>query len=49
MHDADEIVIDADARSLDVSISPEELRQRRDAWTAPKLKYEKGTLYKYAK
>ncbi|KAI9723342.1 MAG: dihydroxy-acid dehydratase ilv3 [Candelaria pacifica] len=49
VQNGDEIVIDAETRKLDVSVSEDELEERRKRWKAPKLKYEKGTLYKYAK
>ncbi|KAI9889636.1 MAG: dihydroxy-acid dehydratase ilv3 [Vezdaea aestivalis] len=47
--DGDEIVIDAESRRMDVSISDEELAERKKAWSAPALKYSQGTLFKYAK
>ena len=46
--DGDEIVIDAETRKLDMSISEEEMEKRRSAWVAPKIKYDRGTLKKYA-
>jgi dihydroxy-acid dehydratase len=49
VQDGDEISIDAESRELNVNISKEELEARRSKWTAPPLKYTKGTLYKYAK
>jgi dihydroxy-acid dehydratase len=49
VQDGDEISIDAESRELNVNISAEELETRRSKWTAPPLKYTKGTLYKYAK
>ena len=49
VRNGDEIVIDAETRQLDVSVSDEELSQRRESWKAPPLKYTKGTLYKYSK
>ena len=48
VRDGDEIVIDAETRKLDLSISEEEMKSRRSEWVAPKMKYEKGTLKKYA-
>ena len=45
----DEIVIDAESRRLDLLVDVGELDRRRDEWTQPALKYEKGTLKKYAK
>ncbi|KAF2675339.1 dihydroxy-acid and 6-phosphogluconate dehydratase [Microthyrium microscopicum] len=49
VHDGDEISIDAEKRELNLNISDSELEARKKAWTAPPLKYSKGTLYKYAK
>ncbi|KAI9804083.1 MAG: hypothetical protein M1825_001484 [Sarcosagium campestre] len=49
VRNGDEIVIDAETRRLDVSVSTEELDRRRREWKAPPLKYQKGTLAKYAK
>ena len=49
MHDGDEISIDAETRRLDLVVDDEEMARRRETWTAPPLKYSKGTLYKYAK
>jgi dihydroxy-acid dehydratase len=45
----DIIEIDADERTLNVMISDEELEKRRKNWTAPNLKVQSGSLYKYAK
>ena len=45
----DIIEIDADERTLNVKLSDEEIDQRRKNWTAPKLKVQSGSLYKYAK
>ena len=49
VRDGDEIIIDAETRELNVSVSEEEIERRRQEWTAPPLKYSKGTLFKYAK
>jgi len=49
VQDGDEITIDAQSRELSVDVSDEEMNKRREGWTAPPLKYSKGTLYKYAK
>jgi len=48
VRDGDEIVIDAETRKLDLSISEEEMEKRRSKWVAPPAKYERGTLKKYA-
>jgi len=47
--DGDEIEIDAEIRQINLKISDEEMEKRKSEWTAPPLKYQKGTLYKYAK
>lgn len=49
VRDGDEITIDAETKRLDLGIGEEEMQERRRSWTAPKLKVEKGTLFKYAK
>ena len=49
IRDGDEITIDAETRRLDVSVGEEELSRRRKEWKTPAMKYEKGTLKKYAK
>ncbi len=45
----DIIEIDADERTLNVQLSDEELEKRRKNWTAPDLKVQSGSLYKYAR
>jgi len=47
--EGDSITIDARERLLQVNISDEELAQRRQTWQAPKPRYTKGVLAKYAK
>ncbi|MGL5135666.1 MAG: dihydroxy-acid dehydratase, partial [Planktothrix sp.] len=47
--EGDSITIDAHQRLLQVNISEEELAQRRQTWQAPKPRYTKGVLAKYAK
>ena len=49
VENGDVITIDAMNNTIDVELSEEELIQRRLKWTAPKLKFEKGVLYKYAR
>ena len=46
--EGDSITIDADARLLQLNISDEELELRRLRWTAPKPRYTRGVLAKYA-
>ncbi len=47
--EGDMIAIDANARSLHLHISDEELQQRRAAWQPRKPRYTTGVLAKYAK
>lgn len=49
IRDADEVVIDAETRRLDLLVEEEEIERRRKEWVRPKEKYEKGTLRKYAR
>lgn len=49
VQEGDSITIDAHQRLLQVNISDEELAQRRQTWQAPKPRYTKGILAKYAK
>ncbi|KAF2751429.1 dihydroxy-acid dehydratase [Sporormia fimetaria CBS 119925] len=49
VQDGDEITIDAEKQELNFDVSDEELARRRESWTAPPLKYQKGTLFKYAR
>jgi dihydroxy-acid dehydratase len=48
IEDGDEITIDAEARTINVALSDEELAARRARWVAPPASTEKGTLRKYA-
>lgn len=45
----DKITIDAENNLLNVDLTDAELKDRRQAWTAPPFKYTRGTLYKYIK
>jgi len=49
LQDGDNIVIDAQSKTITVDISPEEMKARADRWVAPPLKATRGTLYKYIK
>ncbi|KAF2718230.1 dihydroxy-acid dehydratase [Polychaeton citri CBS 116435] len=50
VRDGDTITIDAEKRVIDiVDQSEEELQRRKLEFKAPPLKYNRGTLYKYAK
>lgn len=45
----DRITIDAQNKSINLDVSEEELAARKAAWIQPKLKVERGVLYKYAR
>lgn len=51
VEDGDEIIIDAEKRTLDVSVSDDVLASRREKWlqNPPKPRVTRGTLGKYAK
>lgn len=49
VQDGDEITIDAEADTIDVHVSDEELIRRRAAWRQPAPRYTRGVLAKYAK
>lgn len=50
VRDGDTITIDSDKRVIDiVDASEEELARRRREFVPPSLKYQRGTLFKYAK
>ncbi|MCP4075605.1 MAG: dihydroxy-acid dehydratase [Gammaproteobacteria bacterium] len=49
LKNGDEITIDAVKREINVKISSAEMEKRRKAWKAPKAKYKRGVLAKYAK
>src|SRR5690606_33493868 len=48
LEDGDIVSIDAVAKTIEVSLSPEELERRLRAWTPPPPKAERGLLAKYA-
>ena len=47
--DGDMINIDAEKNEINVDLSDTEIKKRFSSWNAPKFKYTKWTLYKYAK
>ncbi|HET7360592.1 MAG TPA: dihydroxy-acid dehydratase, partial [Salinimicrobium sp.] len=49
IENGDEIIINAEANTIDVALTPEEIEKRRKNWSAPELKFNKGVLYKYSK
>ncbi|MBX6321884.1 MAG: dihydroxy-acid dehydratase [Rhodospirillaceae bacterium] len=48
LRDGDIIRIDADAGTLDVDLSEEELAERRKAWKPRQHEYQSGALWRYA-
>ena len=48
VEEGDMVVIDVDARRLDLEVAPEELARRLAAWTPPAPRYTGGVLAKYA-
>jgi dihydroxy-acid dehydratase len=44
----DQITIDAQKREINVDLSKQELNQRKKKWNAPKPRYKRGVLAKYA-
>jgi dihydroxy-acid dehydratase len=46
--EGDEIKIDADAQTIDLTVSPDELTRRKNEWRAPAPNYGWGALAKYA-
>ena len=45
----DQITINAETREMTLHVSQTELRKRKKAWKAPKQRYTRGVLAKYAK
>jgi dihydroxy-acid dehydratase len=48
IEEGDTIEIDAEARAVNLKVSPEEIDRRLAAWKAPKPRYARGVLAKYA-
>ena len=49
IEDGDIITIDAETNELNVDVDNATMDARKKAWTAPALKFNRGTLYKYIK
>ncbi|XP_073122707.1 dihydroxy-acid dehydratase, chloroplastic [Henckelia pumila] len=49
VENGDIITIDIEKRKMDVQLTDEELNERRQRWTQPAYKAERGVLYKYIK
>lgn len=48
VEDGDVIIIDAENNRIDLLVSEDELKERKARWSAPKPRYTRGTLAKYA-
>ncbi|MCC7482588.1 MAG: dihydroxy-acid dehydratase [Hyphomicrobiales bacterium] len=48
VRNGDPITIDAEKRQINLEITAKELKQRRAAWKAPRPRYTRGVLAKYA-
>ena len=48
LRNGDRIIIDAEAGTIDVALTEDELTQRRAAWSPRKTQYTSGALWKYA-
>lgn len=49
VQNGDKITIDAEKNTLTVALTEDELAKRKQAWTKPPYKFQKGVLYKYIK
>ena len=49
VQNGDVITIDSIENTITLEVTDNELKERRDKWVAPELKFNKGVLYKYAK
>jgi len=49
VENGDIIALDANTNSITLEVSEEEIEKRRKNWVAPKLKFDRGVLYKYAR
>lgn len=49
LEEGDSIVLDVDNRRLEVELSEEELKARKDSWKRPEPRYLRGALARYAK
>ena len=49
VENGDQVMIDAELNTIDVTLTEDDWQRRRDGWTAPEYKATRGTLYKYIK
>ena len=47
--EGDKITIDSETGEISVDLTVEELNKRKESWSEPPLRYERGVLAKYAK
>jgi dihydroxy-acid dehydratase len=48
VQEGDTVIIDVDARRLDLDVPPEEIARRLAGWTPPEPRYRSGVMGKYA-
>ena len=48
VQDGDRISIDAEANTITLDLSEEEIKRRLDNWQKPEARYTRGVLAKYA-
>jgi dihydroxy-acid dehydratase len=49
VREGDMITVDLEKRTIDLEVSPEEIKARLNTWKAPELKYTSGVFQKYVK
>jgi dihydroxy-acid dehydratase len=49
VRDGDRIVVDVDAKTIDLLVDPAEIARRRTEWKLPEPRYTSGVLAKYAR
>ncbi len=49
LNEGDRVTIDIENRKLSANLKEDEITKRKAEWKAPKIKYERGVLAKYAK
>jgi len=47
VENGDIVTLDAVSNRIEVNVSDEEMKKRRESWMAPELKAKRGTLFKY--
>jgi dihydroxy-acid dehydratase len=49
VRDGDRIVVDVDAKTIDLDVEPAEIERRKAEWKLPEPRYTSGVLAKYAR